>query len=59
MLALHWHSNKQGRAVNKEKVLGEGMKKYFEKGKSKNHLNAINMAYTDISDSEKPDAQAG
>lgn len=50
------HSNKQGRVVNKDKILGEGMKKYFDKGKSKNHLNA-NPANTEVNNSEKPDEQ--
>ncbi|KAL5502281.1 hypothetical protein EMCRGX_G009027 [Ephydatia muelleri] len=49
-------SNKQGRVVNKDKILGEGMKKYFDKGKSKNHLNT-NIANTEENDSQMPDEQ--
>lgn len=57
-MVLCHHSNKQGRVVNKEKILGEGMKKYFDKGKSKSLLNTNKIAYTDVNDSEfKPDEQ--
>ena len=58
-VCIHWypsHSNKQGRVVNKDKILGEGMKKYFDKGKSKNHLNT-NIANTEENDSQMPDEQ--